>query len=168
MKKPLHPPHQRNWKVTPGVTINQHIFSPLPPKSNYELHYLTPPSFLKERFRDTQLHRLLTKQYNFLFHRHCNNSNKMSQKECPVCHYNIFMKKKDYIDHVTYSSCSESLQDFLVMCPHCKKHFSNNDSLSYYLMRNETCSRKQDKAFEILNWLPNTNNVITGGGHKNN
>lgn len=86
----------------------------------------------------------------------------MSQKECPVCHY-TFLKKKDYIDHVTYSSCSEKLQDFLVLCPHCNKQFSNDDSLSYHLMRNESCSNKQDKVFDMLNRLPKTSDAATFG-----
>jgi hypothetical protein len=78
----------------------------------------------------------------------------MSQKQCPICHY-TFMKKKDYMEHVTYSSCSESLHDILVICQHCNKQFSNDDGLAYHLMRNESCSRKHDKAYDILNRLPN-------------
>jgi uncharacterized C2H2 Zn-finger protein len=79
--------------------------------------------------------------------------NTMSQRECPICHY-TFLKKKDFIDHVTYSSCAEKLQDLLVLCPHCNKQFPDNDSLSYHLMRSEACANQQDKAFDILNSLP--------------
>ena len=84
----------------------------------------------------------------------------MSQKECPTCHYK-FLKKKDFMDHVTYSSCAEKLQDILVLCPHCNKQLSDDDSLSYHLMRSEACSNQQDKAFDVLNRLPRSN--ATGG-----
>jgi uncharacterized C2H2 Zn-finger protein len=77
----------------------------------------------------------------------------MSQKECPACKY-TFLKKRDFIDHVTYSSCAEKLQDMLVLCPHCNKQFTNDDSLSYHMMRNEECSNKQDMAVDMLNRLP--------------
>jgi hypothetical protein len=90
----------------------------------------------------------------------------MSQKKCPACHY-VFLKKKDYIEHVTYSSCSEKLKDFLVLCPHCNKQFSNEDGLSFHLMRNETCSNKQDTAFDMLNRLPSSrSNGNIGGDSK--
>jgi uncharacterized C2H2 Zn-finger protein len=84
----------------------------------------------------------------------------MSQKECPTCHYK-FLKKKDFIDHITYSSCAEQLRDLLVLCPHCNKQFPDEDSLSYHLMRSEACSNQQDKAFDVLNRLPRSN--ATGG-----
>ena len=83
----------------------------------------------------------------------------MSKRECPTCHY-IFLKKKDFIEHVTYSSCAEKLQGILVFCPHCKKQFPDEDSLSYHIMRNEACSSKQDKACDILNRLPSNRSTI--------
>jgi uncharacterized C2H2 Zn-finger protein len=72
----------------------------------------------------------------------------MSQRECPTCRY-TFLKKKDYLDHVTYSSCAEKLHDLLVVCPHCSKQFPDEDSLSYHMMHNEVCFTKQDKAIDF-------------------
>jgi hypothetical protein len=77
----------------------------------------------------------------------------MSQRQCPNCHY-TFLKKKDFINHITYSSCAENLHDLLVLCPHCNKQFPNEDSLSYHLLRNKSCSSKQDQAIDLFNRLP--------------
>ena len=67
---------------------------------------------------------------------------------------------------MTYSTCSENLQHLLVLCPHCNKQFSNDESLSYHLMGNEFYSNKQDKVFDMLNRLPNMSNATKSGSKR--